>query len=83
MPEPSSDAGFGGADGQPPQRSSLGGRNGGAAGSGADCANKSKNVVVRGGEGKQPISLGLSRSAKHLLVCAYLASHNSRDTGRW
>lgn len=29
-----------------------------------------------------PNGLGLSRSGKHLLVSAYLASHNSRDTGK-
>ncbi|CAN0266445.1 unnamed protein product [Ectocarpus sp. 12 AP-2014] len=30
----------------------------------------------------KPNGLGLSRSGKHLLVSAYLASHNSRDTDR-
>ena len=34
---------------------------------------------TRAGDGKH--ELGLSRNGKTLLVAAYLASHNSRDTG--
>ncbi|CAM9665810.1 unnamed protein product [Pylaiella littoralis] len=45
-------------------------------------ANTSRSSSSRSSNRKKPSSLGLSRSAKHLLVSAYLASHNSRDTDR-
>lgn len=72
----SAPSGFGGADGQQTQRSALGNSNGSGKTGSADGGNNSKSKIKLN-------SLGLSRSAKHLLVCAYLASHNSRDTGGW
>eukprot|EP00752_Nemacystus_decipiens_P014903 g13266.t2 len=72
--------GFGGAEGQQARRnSSLAHGNGGVTSRLGGSSIKNRSPI---GSKSKPVSLGLSRSAKHLLVCAYLASHNSRDTDR-
>eukprot|EP00903_Cladosiphon_okamuranus_P012843 g12001.t1 len=73
--------GFGGPEQQRTRRSGLGHSNvsSSKAVNSDGAINPKKNPISSKSE---PPGLGLSRSAKHLLVCAYLASHNSRDTDR-
>lgn len=53
---------------------------GGGAAASLSASGQGSVAGTRAGTGKKH-ELGLSRNGKTLLVAAYLASHNSRDTG--